>query len=115
MNLLRDILLKIEGRPAGSSAKELKMEGIERGTLHEHVILLYDEGFIEGILRKSKGSRLPMLPQTLTWKGREFVEAVRSDEVWEKTKEEVKAKGPESTASTLAEAAKLIGQRMLQG
>jgi hypothetical protein len=62
----------------------------------EHVDLMIDGGLIEGTLLPSgmgdsriAGFRI----KKVTWRGREFLDAIRNDEVWQRTKDRIADKG----------------------
>ena len=94
MDLCRAILLEIESFPVGRSAmwdaidsKLSDVYGID--VVNEHVDLLNDAEFLKGY--HDDGASVGV--EGLSWKGHDFIEAARSDSMWEKAKAELKAKG----------------------
>lgn len=86
LELLRAILLKFEAESASNLFKPNQTQGVEGydpEVFIAHCTLLKDAGFIkhhEDILgRKEKACEI-------TWAGYEFLDSVRDDEVWRKTK-----------------------------
>ncbi len=102
MDLARNILLKIEGgqkvfetastetaamlgfTPEGAMTRE------EADQLDGHLKLLEQAGFIEIDARMGGGA---VLVDGLTWNGHEFLNTIRDEEVWSKTKDQAKKAG----------------------
>jgi len=98
MDLVRGLLLKLEAHslPPGATdtltghEPEVSVEGYSSEQITFHLELLREAGFIE-----SPGSQ-PMQGVTfrkLSWAGFDFLDSVRSPEVWKKTKQGVEAAG----------------------
>ncbi len=52
-----------------------------------HMALLIEAGLVKGLVSQSIGPEAKeFLAQSLTWEGHEFLDAIRSDTVWQKTK-----------------------------
>jgi hypothetical protein len=86
MELLRAILLKYEAESTNNLFKPNQTQGIEGYSPEAfiaHCTLLKDAGFIkhheDTLGRKEKSCEI-------TWAGYEFLDSVRDDEVWRKTK-----------------------------
>lgn len=97
MDLVRTLLLRMED-PQFDGMRQVcpDPDGGELGVTEEshaqiayHLTLLVEEGFIEG----RPGSRGMPTVSRLTWKGHEFLDAVRDDKVWKTTKEVGKRAG----------------------
>ena len=58
-----------------------------------HVKMLHDAGFLtaENLTTQNRG--FCWTPKSLTWQGHEFLDTVKNDTVWQKTKDFVKEKG----------------------
>ncbi len=110
MELMRKILFTIEkDYKAGQGAiKDLQVDGYEMPTVAEHCDLLYQQGLIKsynatvahtyGLLMFHVGN--------LTAPGYDYLELIRDNDVWEKTKNEIeRQKGP----NTFEEIAKVAG------
>jgi hypothetical protein len=91
MDLVRDILLRIEQDPKYDGTAEFYYEtpedfGIDGQTIDEvsyHLALLIQEGFIDGAVT----SVVPMqIIRKLTWRGHEFLDNIRDPDIWDKTK-----------------------------
>ena len=92
MDLVRDILLRLERLP--TTMDEFVMvpidsavfEGLSasRADIGYHVKLLIDHGFIKS--RSKNHPSIGFLFEGLSWSGHDFVDSVRRDDIWQKTK-----------------------------
>ncbi|PKM29731.1 MAG: hypothetical protein CVV07_08505 [Gammaproteobacteria bacterium HGW-Gammaproteobacteria-11] len=89
MDLLREILLKLEGMSQQANsiltfkAGDLGIEGFTDDQVIYHFRLLADEGYID------QGGRPPLsglMFRQLTWKGHDFADSVRDSEIWRKAR-----------------------------
>lgn len=93
MNLIRDLLLEIEANDDGSGRDvKIATDGHSQQELTEHLFMLYEAGFIEGIDASHMQGRV-LLVQRLTWHGHEFLEVIRDQSIWEKTQDGMKQAG----------------------
>jgi hypothetical protein len=89
MDLLREILLKIESDPKMDGRREMyyaepDQMGISDRSPKEflyHLHLLISAGLVDG-----SAAIIPITVRSLTWDGHEFVDNIRNDNVWGKTK-----------------------------
>ena len=114
MDLIRDILLQIEGgrehfetvsAEAAAIIKADTEEGLSREEADKrehHLELLQDAGYAR-FTRSGEG----WLAEGLTWKGHDFLDSVRDDEVWRRTKEGARKAGG-FTVGLLADVGKAI-------
>lgn len=90
MDLIRHLLLVLEGKPGPEMVKvsEIEAEGYSPGEVQYHLNLMYQAGLLNGEdVRSSTSTRLiKVMPFDLTWQGHEFLEAVRDPEVWRQAK-----------------------------
>ena len=92
MDLIRELLLKLEAMPlrAGAMttlnghASAMHVEGKTADEITHHLTMLRDAGLIESPGSQPAGG---ITFRTLTWEGADFLDAVRDPEVWKKTKE----------------------------
>ena len=96
---IREILVRLEELPDTESL--LSLEDFPQERAHEisyHAELLLDADLVEGKMHRllDPGAADFML-QRLTWSGHEFLDAVRSDTVWNKTKKTFASKGLDMT------------------
>ncbi len=89
MDLARQILFAIEDNDeAPGGWIDLSIPNRSDEEVSYHVKILKDAGLIEAIDLSSSTS-FDCKPQRLTWYGHEFLEAARSDTLWERAKTEV--------------------------
>lgn len=96
MDLIRAILMEAEATPANKHIGDVHPEGSTSEEIAEHVDMMIDGGLIEGTLLPSGmgGARIAGFRiKKVTWRGREFLDAIRNDEVWQQTKDRIAAKG----------------------
>ncbi len=96
MDVIRTLLLRLEGRYRGTGVynysygdQDLAIEGIEPLAITYNLGLAIDAGFVKGSERGS-GS---FLIEGLTWSGHDFLDSVRDEEIWRRTKEGVSLAG----------------------
>ncbi|MBI4718739.1 MAG: DUF2513 domain-containing protein [Planctomycetes bacterium] len=88
MELVRRILLAVEGSPGGFAPREIQLEGYSTRQIAYHAHLMIEAGLIEGIDTTHPGSDGPeAIPRSLTWAGHEFLDAARDDRRWKKAME----------------------------
>jgi hypothetical protein len=86
-DLIRMILLRIQDL---ESSEELTLDDFkkeEQEEIYYQIKLLNDAGFIEMRDRNTLTSRDFLITATaLTWQGNEFIDSIKSDSLWMKTK-----------------------------
>ena len=91
MDLVRKILLEVEGVSFEGGWIDLQIEGYSENEVSYHVLLLAEAGLIEAI-DLSTNTSFAWAPKRLTWNGHEFIEASRDENRWEKAKTIMKEK-----------------------
>jgi len=106
MDLIRQILLYLEAETPRVSSGLYSVDTDPMAAkfettfelLNYQLILLYEANLIDGAAYRGKGypsgsdclfenpSVLSVFPRHLTWDGQEFLETIRDEEVWKKTK-----------------------------
>ena len=85
---IREILIKLEEMPAEKG--NLRLGDFPSDEAYEYsynIELLMEAGLIHGDMSKTLGKHAgDFMAIRLTWEGHEFLDAIRSDNVWEKTK-----------------------------
>ena len=93
MDLIRLLLLQIESSET-RYADDLDTPGYSRQETGYHLELLISAGLINcDRVSWTFGGDFGAAVNGLTWEGHDFVEAIRSESVWNRTKEFVKDKG----------------------
>lgn len=94
MDLVRDLLLKIEVEPPRASWKAIvpKSDDAEGEKALWHLKLIEEAGLIKSKPIFMHGFRLPEMIE-LTWNGHDFLDSVRDPKIWDKTKKGAEAAG----------------------
>lgn len=103
MELMRGILLALEALPENEYIPNpFMVEGHTANKVAHHVHLMGEAGLLEVADCTYFSDAVPKaMPLHITWKGHEFIDTVRSQEVWSKTKEALKDAGGGSLAFML--------------
>lgn len=85
---IREILIKFEELDPETGSLQLGHFPSDRAYEYSyHIELLLEAGLIHGQMSKTLGHHAQnFLAHRLTWAGHEFLDAIRSDTVWNKTK-----------------------------
>ena len=93
MDLVREIMLKIEALPAGPPVL-YRVSEVEDLVLLNHLEMLIDAGLVRGKISRSQGARGDVIGiSTLTWDGHEWIDLVRDPRVWEEAKTTLQENG----------------------
>ena len=96
MDLIRKILFVIEGKYVDTwlPGSDVQIDGYDMKTIAYHCALLHDAGLIYDYKAQYAGDGLCFFGVgRLTWEGHELLDKIKSDTVWNKTKETIKSKG----------------------
>lgn len=86
MDLIRGVLIEVEKLPFDSGFHDISVQGYTDEEITYHVRLAHEAGLIEAIdLTTMDG--VCWKPKRLTYEGHEFLDAARSNTVWNKAKE----------------------------
>jgi len=92
MDLVRELLFIIE---KNDDKKELPIpKDWDREVVAYHLKILEQAGFVENYTKWAGNEPLWILA-SLTWDGHEFLDSIRNNTIWNKTKEGIKGKGLE--------------------
>ena len=87
LELVRDILAKVEELPYDGSPHSISLEGRSQEEIAYHVLLLNEAGLIEARdFSLGLSGDVDWRPKRLTYTGHEFLDNVRSNKVWEAAK-----------------------------
>jgi hypothetical protein len=87
MDLVRTILMRLEGNPAGWAPQDLGIKAFPREEIRYHCYIMMQEGLIEGHdVTNSEGAGPEAIPTSLSWKGHEFLDLARDQERWNRAK-----------------------------
>lgn len=116
MELIRKILFAIEDEYVDSVIYNLSIDGYEPEAISYHCALLYDAGFISDYDSKNAEGRLWMFGVgRLTWEGHEFLDKIRNETVWNKTKETVTKNGLPMILDVIKSIASTVIASMTEG
>jgi Hypothetical protein (DUF2513) len=102
MDLIRQIMFKVEEQPGGYAPNDFTIEGHSQDEVLYHVWLLGDAGWMKVSDASYMGSSGPQaLPVSLTSAGHDFIDAARNNTTWTKAKEKVAAIGGSVTLAIL--------------
>lgn len=95
MELVRKIMFQIEDEYEGVAIQDLKVEGYRLVTIAEHCRLMFEYGLLDEYKPISADGTpaLTFFVGNLTWEGYDFLDKVRQDTVWNKTKDAITQKG----------------------
>ncbi len=91
MDLIRDILLKIEEYNEPTGWINITIAGYTDLEISYHIKLLSQAGLIEAF-NGSDTAGFDWKAKSLTWEGHEFLDSARNNTIWEKTKSVIKTK-----------------------
>lgn len=115
MDLIRKLLLEIEASsPQEGWSLEVMEPTEETARIAGHLRLLRDAGWIHVVDSRSYvGGREVWLLVRLTWHGHEFLDTIRSENVWAETKRRVTSTVGTVSISVLTEVAKHVAKGLL--
>ena len=96
MDLVRKILLKIEESAPFETVQNLTIENYDMQEVAYHCEMMYQKGLIkeyQGDTVDNYNGVISFYVADLTWEGQDFLETVRDNSVWKKTKDTLKKKG----------------------
>ena len=119
MDLVRELMLKLEALPVTpgstvhlvSESPEVQVEGYVPEQIGYHLLLISGAGFIT---RSVKPAPSGIYFRRLTWAGHDFLDSVRSPDVWDRTKQAASAAGG-FTVDLLVFAAKTYLEGKIKG
>ena len=86
MDLVRTILLAVEAIPDESMGQFVnRIDRVDSGVFARHVEIMLEAGLVEGhVVHAGRSIRANV--NGITWDGYEFLDSIRSDTAWAKTK-----------------------------
>jgi hypothetical protein len=117
MELMRKILFSIEEQyiPGAGLLFGLHIDGFDMLTIAEHCDLLYQAGLITEYQANRGDDTIQFFRVgNLSNSGYDYLESIRNDEIWKKTKQEVKKRNLPETIEILARVAGIFTAEMLK-
>lgn len=88
MDVIRRIVLEVEAMDSGHAL--VSSDGLDEATFAAHAVWMEEAGLIKANIQdRLSGGPPKVLIRRLTWAGCEFADAVRSDTLWKKAKDNV--------------------------
>lgn len=114
---IREVLTRLEDLPDTDATLQLSDFPSERAYEYSyHVELLIDAGLVEGQMSRTLGrGPTDFFARRLTWPGHEFLDSIRSDTVWNKTKKTFASKGIDMTFDLVKSVASEISVALIRG
>ena len=114
---IRELLTKVEGCTLPIDMVRLSHFPQERSAeISYHMTLLIEVGLVKGQVSQTIGPEVKdFIAQRLTWQGHEFLDSIRSDTVWAKTKKVFLDRGVEMTFDLVKTIAKEAATSILKG
>jgi hypothetical protein len=117
MDLVREILLWCEyNLPNDERSFEtvhIDIPGYTSTQVAFHFLLLIDAGYIDAEDARDLDNRFDYMPNHLTLRGYEFLEAIKSDTVWNGMKEEAGKNGIQAIKLALPTLAEIVRRQWL--
>ena len=94
MDLVRLILLKIEERYRSAALINLSIDGYDIETVAYHCKILYEAGLVSSFNASHADNELYAFSVgSLTWDGNDYLDKIRDNSLWSKTKDTIAKKG----------------------
>ncbi|MDX1915167.1 MAG: DUF2513 domain-containing protein [Methylophilus sp.] len=92
--LVRKILFTLEAKDSthGQLASE-SIENYKPEVVSYHIYMMKEAGLIDAHCLNSANASIVCFASSLTWEGHEFLDKIRNENVWNKIKGHIKAKG----------------------
>lgn len=91
MDLCRLILFKIEDEYRSTALFNLQIDGYDIETIAYHCDLLFDAGLIKGYKPTYASDEIYFFSVgALTWEGHDFLDKIRENTMWNRTKNSIK-------------------------
>lgn len=94
MILVRKILLEIEKSYVSTAIRDLRIDGYDMETIAYHCKILHEECLVSGNKPiYADDGLLAFFVGILTWEGNDYLDKIRDNTIWNKTKDIIKDKG----------------------
>lgn len=102
MELVRQILYKLEEVDADHDPDEIALDGYTREQIGYHAHIMAQAGLIKAADATAWGDAVPQaMPMSLTWSGHDFLDAARVESRWQKALEIAKKLGGSVTLQVM--------------
>lgn len=91
MDLIRQIAFLVESAKGGINSSNFEVDGCNFDEIQYHCELMADAGLIDAPDEMQTLGSTGLYIQSLTWSGHDFIDAARSDTLWQKAKTKIAA------------------------
>ena len=114
MDLVRSIMLRVADSDEPISIHELVDVEHDKQLVGYHVSIMKEAGLVRGsIMSADDDPYYSCLISSLTWEGNDFLDAIRNETVWGKTKSAISKTVGSATFEMVKSVAAKIGEAML--
>lgn len=115
MDLVRSILMEVES--ADDEMEVADLIGVPGGhslpDIAYHVEMLAAHGLIDASVQRTKSGLVGGIISGLTWDGCDYLDAIRDDSTWQRTKKVIKDSVGSTTLSVIKEAAQIVAVSLI--
>ena len=116
MDLCRLILFKIEAEYKSTALYNLNFDGYDIETVAYHCKLLFNAGLLESYKPTYGDNRIYAFSVgALTWEGHDFLDKIRENTIWNRTKKKIKENALPFTIEVIKSVATAIINKRLEG
>lgn len=114
MDLVRHILMAVEDSRSPVSAEDIVAKPWTMDDVFYHIRLMEAHGLLDAGLLDADDSPYYCVVSGLTWEGSDFLDAIRDDGIWKKTKAVVRGVSSSVTMQTIRETAVLVASQAIK-
>ena len=115
MDLVRSILLQVEGAESDVPLSDLTCDKWSMAEVAYHVEMMQAHGLLDATIhRGSHGTVVLGEVSGLTWDGCDYLDAIRDDGVWAKTKKLVREAVGSTTMAVIKDAACMVATQAIR-
>lgn len=108
LDLVRLLLLEVEAADK-EAPRDIKVLKFSDDEVNYHLALMIDAALIDGRISRTLGPGVPqVMVIKMTWGGHEYLDDVRSDTVWQKTKEKIGGAASSASVTVVREVAAAV-------
>ncbi len=113
---IREILGKVESCTLPTDQVRLgNFDGTRAAEVSYHMALLIEAGLVNGQMVRTIGPEAKdFIASRLTWQGHEFLDSIRSESVWQKTKKTISEHGVTMTFDLVKEVAREAASALIK-
>lgn len=116
MDLVRKILIRTEESNYPLSSNDYLDDCDDLRIISYHLKIMIQAGLLDGHIESDMSGNSTGFVYGLTWSGQDYLSAVKSDRIWQKTKDHIASKASSATFGIIQEVAtKLLTNVIMQG